>query len=332
MKAILYDAHKNAWAIKNVKRPISKLGEVLIKVTHAGLCGSDMHRINAPTSLQGQVILGHEISGTVEGSEKKNFLNKNVVVNPIIVCGECAPCKNLRTQFCENAQGIGKTRNGGFASHISVPLSNIYELPEGMNPQNGVLADGVAVIINAISHLGKQIPAKILVIGDGSVGALSLAVLRARYPESSLYLAGKNKKNIDVLRQKFGALEVSENDQYDVVFETVGRAQSLTMNTAIEKTQIGGTILVLGVYPENYLIDFNARSAFYKELSIIGVNSFVSSVQRDDFAEALNLICQNEYFFNELITHTLPLKEFSDGLDLMRTKTESGAIKIVFQP
>src|SRR5690606_28093098 len=134
------------------------------------------------------------------------------------------------------------------------------------------------------------------------------------------------------LCSKYGAKEIPEQQQCDLVIETVGRKQSQTFDTAIRHSRIGGVVLILGVYPEGYTLDFNARSAFYKELSIIGVNSFIACEERDDFADALALISRNEDLFEGLITHELSLENFSEGIDLMNDKANSGAIKIVFRP
>lgn len=333
MKAILYNFQEKSWGLTEAQEPSVDRGEVLVRVTHAGLCGSDMHRIDTPSHLQEKHALGHEITGIVtDAPSNTSFNNKIVVVNPIVNCGICVPCLDLKTQFCKNAIGVGKTANGGFSEYIAVPATHLYPIPSGMEPKFGVLTDGVAVIIHALSKLNSQSPETALIIGDGTVAALTAAVLKIKYPDCKTSVSGKNPKNLAFLATKYGIHSHYKEDSFDVSFETVGRSQSETLNFAIQKTSLGGQILVLGVYPESFSLNIDARSAFYKELSINGVNSFVSNAERNDFQEALNLIAQNQEIFDGLITHELPLVSFLEGVELMKRKSESGAIKVLFQP
>lgn len=333
MKTILYDFQKKSWGFSEVQKPSPNTGEALVKVTHAGLCGSDMHRIDAPSHLQEKYALGHEITGIVtDALSNPSLNNKIVVVNPIVNCGACAPCVDLKTQFCKNAIGIGKTANGGFSEYITVPTTHLYPIPSGMNPKLGVLTDGVAVIIHALSKLNSHSPETALIIGDGTVAALTAAALKIKHPDCKVSVSGRNQKNLALLATKYGVYPYNKGDSFDISLETVGRSQSETLNFAIQKANIGGQILVLGVYPESFPLNVDARTAFYKELSIDGINSFVSSTERNDFREALDLIAQNQDVFDGLITHELPLGSFLEGVELMKRKAESGAIKVLFQP
>lgn len=336
MKAVIYNQLRDSWNLVSKKKPIPKDGETLIRITHAGLCGSDMHRINAPDLNQTMFSLGHEIGGIVEKSPLNPGLEgKKVVVNPIINCGSCSNCKSEKSQFCSEIVSIGKTMQGGFSEYLCVPDKQVYVLPEDMNPQTAVLVDGVAVLVNALSKTPNNLnKLDVLVSGDGTIGALSLAVLMAQNKNSRLVLSGKNQENTEKLKKIYNAVGVEDvpNSNFDVCIETVGRNQSDTFNLTLEKTNKGGTVLVLGVYPEDYLLEFNARKTFYKEITISSINSFVISEGRDDFAQAIKIISENEQLFLPLITHQFPLQDFNKGVECMRNKSSTGAIKVAFNP
>ena len=102
---ILFDIKKNCWEECSRPMPELTIDESLVKVEFAGLCGSDMHRIKAPTSHETQIVMGHEIIGTVEKSDKETLIGKKVVINPIAHCGKCSYCNDGLTQFCFNYWG-----------------------------------------------------------------------------------------------------------------------------------------------------------------------------------------------------------------------------------
>lgn len=336
MKAVLYDKSRDEWCLVDRPKPKLAFREALVRVTYAGLCGSDMNRIKSPGKEQEIFPLGHEIAGFVEQApSRKNLEGKAVTVNPIIHCGTCSYCTKGQSQFCQHSKNIGKTAPGGFSEYISVPISQIHVLPKSMDKKLAVLTDGVAVIINALSKIPSNTLQKTLVIGDGTLAALSLAVIRSKDKNAALYVSGRNAQNMARLNAIYNSaslLSASQVRDFDVSIESVGRAQEDTFGLAVAQTREGGAILVLGVYPEGYRLGLNARQAFYKELSIFGVNSFVVNEHRDDFRDAVRVLVDNPKLFSGLVTHEIPLKNFRDGIECMNNKAESGAIKIAFCP
>lgn len=327
-EVILYNNEKKCWELKNKKMPTIGKGESLIKIEFAGLCGSDMHRIKAPTICQSEVVMGHEIVGTVEKSDNKKLLAKRVIVNPIGNCGKCSNCVKGLSQFCEKSINIGKNVDGAFSKYLKVRNECIYLVPNSLKAELGVLADGIAVAINAIRKLSRQ-PKSALIIGDGAVGCLMVAVLKSLIPNIKISLKGKH--NTDYIRKTYN-LATELDEQYELSVETVGRQQSDTLNECVSKTSFGGQILVMGVYPPDFFLSFDVRTAFYKELSIYGVNSFCISDKCNDFAEAISLLNNHQELFIPLITHYYDLKDFDLGVEKMLNKTNENTIKVVYKP
>ena len=112
MKALVYTA-PNTIEFRPEPAPSLLPGDSLVKVEAVGICGSDLHAYLGHDSRRvPPLILGHEVCGTViEGSSK----GKQVVVNPLITCGECNDCLNGLTNLCLNRKLIGMNRPGAFA-------------------------------------------------------------------------------------------------------------------------------------------------------------------------------------------------------------------------
>lgn len=322
-KSIKYNLSKKEWQLKEEQISSISKNESLVKVIYAGLCGSDMHKILSPSENEETITLGHEIVGTVENTSNKKFLNKKVAINPIINCGTCENCQQKMSQFCTNSINLGKNIDGGFSYYVKAPNKSLYILSNNFPTEAATLIDGAAVIVNALEKT-KTKPKKVLIVGDGTIGALAIAVLNSLYKNISITLIGKNNKNF---LEKIYSLSPVDNN-YDLCIETVGRSQEDTLNLCIEKSSIGGTILVLGVYPSSYMLGFSARTAFYKELAIYGINSFVKHERRDDFQKAIDIIDKNSQLFLPLITHKVHLENFTSGVEKMKNKKEEPIIKI----
>ncbi|MDK9760100.1 alcohol dehydrogenase catalytic domain-containing protein, partial [Vibrio sp. D173a] len=111
--------------------------QVLVRVEYAGICGSDLHIIHGQNPFATYPrITGHEFVGTIEkiGSSVTGLeVGAKVVVNPVISCGQCRPCKIGRSNVCTELQVIGVHTDGGFTQFQTVPAANIIALPDSIN-------------------------------------------------------------------------------------------------------------------------------------------------------------------------------------------------------
>ena len=124
MKALVF-TDKEQLKYQSMPSPVPKGEERLVRVSAAGICGSDMHAYHGFDDRRfPPLILGHEISGTLENS------NESVIINPLITCGNCYECKNGIEHLCQTRSLIGMSkpaeRHGGFAEFVSVPQKNLH--------------------------------------------------------------------------------------------------------------------------------------------------------------------------------------------------------------
>ncbi len=111
-----------------------------------------------------------------------------------------------------------------------------------------------------------------------------------------------------------------------------GRKQDKTLQQAIRLTKPGGKIIVLGVFEKNFFGKILLRDLFYKEIEIIGSNSYGFFNGKNEFAMAISLLRKLKTRFSKIITHIIPLKNFKEGLNLIKDKKDSGVIKIILKP
>lgn len=315
---------------------------IKIKVKSAGLCGSDLHKIlhSWPTDEYMQTkILGHEIAGVVaDAANESNFkIGDRVVVEPLIACDKCINCLNGNYQFCGKLICIGRNVAGGFADFVYAPEKNLYALPSNITFDEGAMTDLLAVVVHAFNLINQpKNKKKIAIIGDGPLGLLSIQLARVRgFHEIVLYSKYERRRE---LAYKFGATNVvtelpaQYNNHFDIVVEAVGGRQSDTLATAINIASPKSQIIIMGVYDIGYVNDIPLRSSFYKELSIVGANSYSLFNGKREFEQALELIGNGSLDVKSIISHSLALEEFMTGLKMISDKRETNVIKMVFRP
>ena len=131
MKTMIYTGPKQVEYL-DIDDPVPNKGELIIKISNVGICGSDMnaylgHDDRRPAPL----ILGHEASGVIEEGDKEG---ERVVINPLVTCGNCQYCSDGRSNLCSKRQIISMPpRQGAFAEYISMDPTNLVSIPDGLN-------------------------------------------------------------------------------------------------------------------------------------------------------------------------------------------------------
>lgn len=314
--------------------PKLKKGWVRIKVDYVGLCGSDVQKLVNINHINNGLptILGHEFIGEVErinGKSKELNVGDKVAGIPLLPCYNCIECEKGLYNLCRSGKAVGRTELGAFAEFVDIPLENAIPI-NNISLKSGVLADALAVCLHAIHKVNQSfINTKCLVIGDGTIGCTLALALKIKGAKVSLL--GKHvKENIklsSIVDETYSSAKELPVDVYDIVFETVGRKQHVTLENAISSVAPAGKIVVLGVYEPGYLIPVKARDLFIKEATLLGVNSYIF----EDFYKALKMLDEYPEYFSWLITHIFPLSEFNRGLNKMINKKEH-TIKVVYRP
>jgi threonine 3-dehydrogenase len=187
MRALLKEQSGPGMVLREVPVPRYGPADVLIKVHHAGVCGTDLHIWEwdawASQRLKPPVVIGHEFAGEIVevGAEARaaGLLHPGdlVTAEGHIVCGHCLQCRLGDAHLCRRTQVIGVDRDGAFAEYIAMPASNVMKLA-GIPTEIGAVMDPVGNAVHTVLE-GSVAGARVLVIGCGPIGCFAVGVARA---------------------------------------------------------------------------------------------------------------------------------------------------------
>src|SRR3970040_436490 len=117
---------------EEVARPAPAASDVLVRVTHSGICGTDYKIFNGSIPVRYPRIMGHEMAGGVVDAGNAPFrVGDKVIVDPELYCGACFHCRIGQTHLCPNGLLLGRDANGGFAEYLAAPATHVFKLPDG---------------------------------------------------------------------------------------------------------------------------------------------------------------------------------------------------------
>jgi 2-desacetyl-2-hydroxyethyl bacteriochlorophyllide A dehydrogenase len=294
------------------ERPVPRpdAGEVLVEVSHCGVCGSDLHFVLDGWGRPGS-IGGHEYAGRVVdiGTGVTGWAVGDAVVGgPRPTCGRCRACTAGRPNLCadRDAPGGGGP-DGGFARYVRVPVGALIPVPPGLDLRTAALAEPLAVALHALTRSGFVPGARALVCGAGPIGALVIAALRARGAGPIVVTEpGEARRR---LAARLGADEVVPPDALDVppfgdpgrivdgavdvAFECSGRSDA--MEAALTQLVRGGTLVLVGAGIEPPRFDQNR--ILVNELVVTGSFEY----DADGVADAVALLASGALPVDDLV-------------------------------
>jgi 6-hydroxycyclohex-1-ene-1-carbonyl-CoA dehydrogenase len=162
-------------------------GDALVRVAACGVCHTDLgfHSGDVRTNHALPLVLGHEVSGVVEGagSAARPWLGKAVVVPAVLPCGECAACRRGRYAICARQIFPGNDVHGGFASHVVVPARFLCDAGDAAaEPLQAlsVVADAVSTALEAVARSELAAGELAVFVGVGGVGGFGAQIAAAR--------------------------------------------------------------------------------------------------------------------------------------------------------
>jgi (R,R)-butanediol dehydrogenase/meso-butanediol dehydrogenase/diacetyl reductase len=321
--------------VTDAPQPEPGPGEVMVHVGYCGICGSDIEALETGMYEPG-VIIGHEFAGTVAelGPDVAGWqVGDRVVVNSVIPCGECVPCRQGRLDACDSLTMIGFTHDGGLAEYMKVRAKGLHRLPDEMTLRQGALAEPLAVALQGVHRSRLKVGDHVLVMGAGPIGLLTLqcaalagarAVVVTEVDPTRAALAGRLGATavLDPTHDHVGlALSgIIGGQGPDVVYICTGQPDPY--RDAISIVRKGGQIMVLGLCVEPVEADY--MSVVLNELNIEG-----SLAGRAAFPAAIDFIAQGRADVEALVSHEITLDEVvTGGFNLLGTPG-SGAVKIL---
>ena len=337
MNALVFYGNKDIRLEQDWRDPVPGPGEVKLRIAYASICATDIEEWQfgplwvahgEPNPISGRMmplILGHEASGVVvelgEGATGLS-VGDRVAVENVITCGTCFWCRRGESAVCPSMSAFGLMDDGGLADFAKWPANRCIPLPESMSDEEAPLSEPTTVAVHAVRRSGVRPGDNVAVIGCGTVGLLTLQVLKA---SGARVIAIDRRAEALSLASRLGAddtlsaadgdydaklLDLTEGIGPDIVFETAGA--KTTPVDAIRIARRGGKIVLVGIYSATPEVDFN--QVVGTEKTVIG--SVASSP--GDYALAVGMIASGKVDVKPLISGIVPLERaISDGFERM---------------
>ncbi len=167
-------------ALAEVDRPIPGRGQVLVRVTHSGICGTDLHIYEGAIPVRHPLIMGHEMIGeVVDGDDAQFQPGDRVIIDPAVYCGACFNCRAGQTNLCPNGVLLGRDANGGFAEFIAAPTSQVFKLPDAISSREAPLIQVATTCLHALRPLQIFAGQSVVVMGLGVTGQIHVQLAKA---------------------------------------------------------------------------------------------------------------------------------------------------------
>lgn len=331
MKAIVFTGPNNV-EMRDVPVPAHREGWAKIRVSHAGICGSDLTIFSgAHPRAKAPLVMGHEFSGYLEEDIPGFKKGALVTVNPLLSCGGCEPCRSGDSHVCQTLKLLGIDCDGGMAEYALAPIDRILPVPEGVSAKLGAFIEPIAVAVHALRTAGYPPGDNALVFGAGAIG-LAVAITLKRFGAASITVCEPNPIRLNLaqslgfhcLKSDAGLLDKlmteTEGNGYDYVFDCAGHQTVADILPDVVKVR--GKIEIIAGYKKPPVMNF--QKGMFKEFSI----QFTRVYRHKDFRIAATLASQ-EPLYEKLINYELPAEEAKKGLRLLTTETD--AIKVMYR-
>lgn len=307
-------------------------GRVRVSVTACGICGSDLHVYSGRSGRQHDVVMGHEIVGTVMDGGP-GLPDSLYAIEPLDACLNCKYCAAGATNTCPNMKFIGIDEPGGLAEFIDVPAHTLHPVPDTLSPMLASLVEPMACSYRGVALGRLKIESRVLVLGAGTIGLF--AGLLARDRAAEVAITARHPQQVEAAK-RLGLTPLGETEwedwardrQPDIVLETVGGAAD-TINDAIKAAQPEARIVILGIFTENSRVDGLMLVA--KEVDIVGSSMYGVGVHGREFASTIDSLVRYSSEVGFMQTHQYPLTEITQAFDTALDKS-TGAIKVTVFP
>ncbi len=294
------------------ERPEPGPGEVRIAVSNVGICGTDIEFYRGRRSASYPFVLGHECSGRVDAIGEGATgppVGTPVTVRPNFGCGNCPDCLDGRENICSSSRGLGVTIDGCLSESIVAPERYVWPIPGGMDLETAALIEPTAVAERAVRRAGSTTGCRLLVLGGGPIGLLTLriAVLAGAKVTVGDPLPDRRQRALDLgARNVFDPTSSDTPEtEYDVVIETAGVPKAFS--AAISYTKPGGSIVLTGIPMAPAAIE--TKWIVWRELTVAG--SFI--YEAIDFTRACERIERGEIDVLDLITNRFPVERAAEA-------------------
>jgi threonine dehydrogenase-like Zn-dependent dehydrogenase len=315
MRALVFDGKLHLRT--DYPDPVATPGESIVKVSLAGVCGTDLEITRGYMEYQG--VPGHEFVGRVVQSEIASLAGRRVVGEINASCGTCNWCIDGMGRHCPTRTVLGILgRDGAFAEYLRLPNANLFPLPDSVTDESAVFTEPFAASHEIFEQAQLKRTDRIAVLGDGRLGALVALALRGE--NFAPVVAGHHPQKLARLAALGLQTQIADElaPGFDVVVDCTGQSAGFSMAIALVRPR--GTVILKSTAAAGAAM--NLAPVVIDEITIIG-----SRCGR--FALAIDALAAGKLDPRLLIDGTYPL---DDGVAAFAAAADKSKFKIVIRP
>jgi threonine dehydrogenase-like Zn-dependent dehydrogenase len=307
MRALVLDA---GGTLSLRDRPLPRSGdECLIRVTAAGICGTDLELLRGYAGFSG--VPGHEFVGIVEdaGADDSEWIGRRVVGEITVGCGRCAACRAAGRGHCDARTVAGiRGRDGAFAEYLSLPSMNLHALPSSLDDVTAVFVEPTAAACRVVEQVSIERGTRAAVVGAGRLGLLVAQVLREHHAEVTIVVRSDTSRSIAAAlgfeTAAVAAASATLARRFDVAVDATGAPGGFAAATALVRPR--GTVVVKSTFHGETLVSLSPLVV--DEITVIGSRC-------GPFARAIELLAAGRVAVKPLVAGSYPLARFAEAFE-----------------
>lgn len=339
--AVLIETGKVEYQERDI--PTLRDDQVLIKMMHCGICGSDVHYYEhgriGDFVVREPMVLGHEGAGRIVevGSAVTDLKAGDLVtMEPGIPCGHCHYCKTGNYNLCPDVIFFATPPvDGIFQEYVAHPANMCFKLPEGMDTVTGALMEPLSVGFFAAEQGWATVGQSAVVLGSGCIGLCTLMALKAR-GVNEVYVADVFDIRLDKAMELGAAgvinasredtiqriLELTGGEGVDLVFETAG--SRVTTQQTPKLVRRGGTIVMVGMAPDSELV-YDLGTVVAKQATVRSVFRY-----RNLYPTCIDAANRVPLPVKSIVTKYFPFDKIPEAIEY-NIKNKSETVKVVIE-
>lgn len=309
--------HRSLKFHRNYPDPITPLGESLVQVSLAGICGTDLELARGYMGFSG--VPGHEFVGVVVESAHQSLVGRRVVGAINAGCRHCEQCAAGLKRHCPNRTVLGILgRDGSFAQYLRLPDENLIPVPDEIADEAAVFAEPIAAAYEIFEQVDIQPGHSILILGDGRLATLVALAMKAE--GYAPVIGGHHREKLSRLgRLSFETLAESKlHERFDIVVDCTGA--SAGFSRAVELTKPRGTLILKSTVAGKARL--NLAAVVINEIKVVG-----SRCGR--LKTAVSALASRKIDPKPLILQIYPLAEWREAFAAARSPS---SVKILLRP
>ena len=335
MKSVVLESNAKL-SLREIPAPIAdSQRSVIVRISAAGICGSDIPRAFAGGAYHYPLVMGHELSGVVDQAPSSAGFTPGdrVVIFPLLPCYRCDACSVGEYAQCIDYDYLGSRSDGGFSEFVAVPEANLFRIPDHLDTTHAALTEPTAVALHALAKTSISPGSNAVVFGGGPIGLLTAQWLRIR-GANDIYVvdvdAGKLKTADDLgcipidatktdpvesIRAARSAAKAAAS-RIDLAVEACGLP--ITYRQSLEVVDTFGEVVLMGNIKGDFGLDERLVSSILRrEISIFGTwNSRVTPHGNNEWTTSLQTM-DRTIRIAPIVSHRISLAETPKMLEGM---------------